>query len=731
MKLRFFSLRAADLIIPALGVLLSFPVYFLFANQFRSAAWAAGFLTAGPILFFLLNRATELFIGLIARKPGANYRRRALVVCCSLLLIYSIYPLCLLQWMALVKFLWTLALFFAALYAALVVFAGLAARYGIRLWLPVMAAVMLASAGAAYFFLREKAEITPVQTAGFKPGKNLEGTFRIETRGISRPGTPLSPDAPLNMPVTVAENARLEFELGILKPMHVPGLRLQVLATGDQALQSILFQSEFKPGQVGWTRHKVGLEALAGMNTTLQFRILTGSPGAKKKLKNAIFISNPVVSADKPERPNVILLVFDAMRADALGCYGSQAGRTPQIDQLAGQGVKFEHALSASAWTIPSIASLLTSRLPSQNHVLPMADPRYQTLPQLLSREGIRTGAVIGNPVFILPFKFDKGFQNYQMLSYSQIAWRNPEHAVDQALKWIDQNRDTGFFLYLHVFDPHDPYLAPPPYYPKPAPRESAATIIETIRLFAVVPYIYRLDNNSPRRLSPREIAQLRGRYLAEVEYAGAQAGRLKQELKERGLWKNTVLIITSDHGETFQEHGYIHHGQNVYIEQLHVPLIFTGGPFENARISIPEPVSLMDIFPTVLEIMGMEIPSGAIGRSLVPALRGDGIEDQPVFSELAVLPDRFFVSMLKDDFHFIRTEQYKPRQQTRLELYDWSRDPGESDDLARSNPREAEQRNAEMRSLLNAIPDRAPQSSFGDFEKAVTDRLRSLGYLK
>ena len=401
---------------------------------------------------------------------------------------------------------------------------------------------------------------------------------------------------------------------------------------------------------------------------------------------------------------NVVVILIDTLRADHLSTYGYTRPTSPNLSGIADQGVLFENAIAPSAWTIPSHASILTGLYPHDHHAgdsaHPNLDPQYFTLAEALKMRGYRTAAFSANGRFFSRSRgFGRGFIHFedafrtwrgsfgQTMFGAQIdSWIEAlhlEHNIPgrlsaqvinrNALHWIGSGH-APFFVVLNYLDVHEPYLPPEPYlhyYTKAKHRRQW----------------YSDDWQSSENLTPQELQTNIDSYDGAINYVDDQIAKLMQELKKRGLGEHTLVIITSDHGEGFNEHGLVDHGNSLYRELIHVPLIFwEPGEIPVGR-RVPEPVSLTALPATVLDLLGYPTHRVFGGSSVQQAWTetGSGISIAPALSELAQLPwNRKYPnyygpmqSITTSEWHYItggnRGEQ----------LFHWSVDATEARNLA------------------------------------------------
>ena len=388
-------------------------------------------------------------------------------------------------------------------------------------------------------------------------------------------------------------------------------------------------------------------------------------------------------------RPNLLLVTIDTLRADALGCYGG-ATPTPTLDALAARGARFEAMTSASSWTLPSLATLMTGRHAATHGAIDDRHGLTDELPVLAERAAAAGYAThgIGSHIFLGErYGLQRGFATYdddlapryaqRKLAHRQIT--SPE-LVRKARAWLEARRDDEpWLLWVHAFDPHNEYRA----------HEGFTA----------------LDEEDPRAL-----------YEGEVRFTDHHLGGLFALLEERGWTKDTVVVVVADHGEEFGEHGGRLHRRTLFEEVVRVPLLLAG-PGVPARV-VEEPVGMIDLLPTLLELLDLAPPAGLPGQSLGDVLAGEPREVRPVVTELEGLrPQRSLrlgrwklVGSLLEDFWF---------------LYDLEDDPGERVDVAAQHP----ERVAALRNLLAAELDERREGRAIELAPGDLEHLKALGY--
>jgi len=423
-------------------------------------------------------------------------------------------------------------------------------------------------------------------------------------------------------------------------------------------------------------------------------------------------------------QPDVIVYLVDTLRADHLGCYGYGRDTSPRIDAFAAESVLFEDAVAQSAWTRPSVTSLLTGLDPHSHRVQERLDglpESFDTLPEILRREGYQTAAFVSSAVITAKFGFGQGFDTFRQRVKETIEPERPtsEWVNEEALRWLEQrDPDRPFFLFLHTLDPHMPYRPPEPFRRRLAPDADprAGGVEEVVAL---------RDGLRPTTAHDRE--EIPALYDAEIAGNDAAFGRLLAELRARGLYDPLLLVFVSDHGEELFDHGGWEHGATLYQELVHVPLLLKLPRGVGAGRRIGEKVRQVDVLPTILDVLDGETPRGIQGRSLLPLLQAPSRRPPAAFSSLD-LDGRRIESVVLGDRKLIHTLAHNQRP-VGLELYDLASDPGERRNLAAANPDAVRALSwlLEQRARTGA-PRKAPPVAL---DPELEKELRALGYLR
>ena len=415
----------------------------------------------------------------------------------------------------------------------------------------------------------------------------------------------------------------------------------------------------------------------------------------------ALLWSRRAERAAPHERPHVLLVTIDTLRADAVSAYGNPAASTPVLDALAARGARFTTAVANVPLTGPSHASILTGLIPVRHgvrdnggFVLPDEVP---VLTERFRDAGYRTAAFVSGYPLVRRFGFGRGFDTYDdSLPHGNDPRRAPyversaDRTTDLVLRWLEApavgeapaaGGGTPWFLWVHYYDPHAPY----------EPPGDLAT------RFAARPY------------------------YGEAAFVDRQLGRLLRRLDERGWSSRTLVLVTSDHGESLGEHGEDSHGIFVYDSTLRVPWIMAG-PGIPAGGTVDTVARLVDVAPTLLECAGIAGSGDVDGRSLCGASAGRPLRDEPTYAEsLSSL-----LHMGWAPLHAWRTRQWKLIEAPRLELYDLEKDPAEAHNLAGERPDLVQQMRRPLQAAMSAPTPLAAKA----VDAEAAERLAALGYV-
>ena len=432
-------------------------------------------------------------------------------------------------------------------------------------------------------------------------------------------------------------------------------------------------------------------------------------------------------AAPPPGAPSVILVSIDTLRADRLGAYGYERPTTPALDQLAAGGVLFERAVAPAPWTMPSHASLLTGLLPARHGMLDVDRRLPDTTPTLaetIARAGFRTAAFVNSPYLVPKSGLVRGFEHYRYFDIAdpdsgrQVLSAEP--AIAEICAWLDAHGNEPFFLFFHTFDVHSDYQPGPRYReqfvrPYQGSFDGRSITLNRVRSGEIVP-------------TAADVAHVSDLYDGAIRQLDDRLSKLFDHLRETGLAPHTYVMVTSDHGEEFFEHGSVLHGRTLFEEVLHVPLLVRG-PGVPAGLRIPALVALVDVPLTILGLLGIPAETPGDGIDLRPLWQNGGTA-APVraeaFAEAA--PWKLWRGA-QGHLIGVRTERFKlirDLRSNRTLLYDLVTDPDETHNLSVERPEQVAALAQQLERYLAPVRREAP---IGDLSAEEIERLRALGY--
>ncbi len=581
------------------------------------------------------------------------------------------------------------------------------------------------------------------------PGAAADKPWRVELDHELRSALLAPPGTPIERRVEVAGRARLRFAYGVRGRLYAP-VTFTVTAAGAGAASRgapegrprTLFAARLDPGaddMAVWREASVELAELAG--TTVRLRLETSLSGEWDPASGMPVFANPevLVPAPAPDRPNVVLISIDTLRADHLSLYDYRRRTSPHLDAWAARGaVMFENAVVSAPWTLPSHASLLTGldsdRHGGVNHGSPMS-PDVETLPEYLRAAGYRTLAITGGGWMRPEYGFARGVDLYRYWPPGVEKQDELELGVVKARQWLERWSGAPFFLFFHTFEVHSPHRRRQPFFAALAGSSDSdeGTIITEKSFtapedgFLLRKSFFWARKGATPRLTPvaeDEIQEVVDRYDSAIAFTDDQIGRLLEHLEELGLDRNTVVVVTSDHGDAFGEKGLASHGY-LYDFNLLVPLIVAlpGGAGGGRRVV--EQVRSVDVVPTVLDVLGLPVPGEIDGTSLRDLLEGrPGGAPRDAWS-YAASSNRGISVRLANRRKYILNHTPWPPLQGREELYDLVADPAEEHDLAATSGRLREIRQQAVRRLVERIQGLVVHLSNGE-EGPLRGVLRS-----
>jgi arylsulfatase A-like enzyme len=445
----------------------------------------------------------------------------------------------------------------------------------------------------------------------------------------------------------------------------------------------------------------------------------------------------------RKRQPNMVLIVIDTLRRDALGCYGNSLGITPRIDEIAAEGVKFERTIASSSWTLPSIATLLTGTFPTIHggQRIVEGDSKWQTptirkdvptAAEIFKKNDFNNTFALANNVFTSPLLgLNRGFDVYDHKHAYSRSLRRSDENIDIALKTLRSRRNESNFVFLHLFDPHLYYDPPEGYKTKFTNGRSDPP-----------PPLHRWMCQGMRRGKgkerkppiPEDIDYIKGVYYGEINFVDVHIGRFVDALKRMGLYEQTTLVITADHGEEFWDHGWFEHGHTLYEELTRVPMIVKlPSAVPPAKQVIKSQVRHIDVIPTLFDLAGIEKPASFEGESLLPLIHARAKEDHRIAFCENTLYGPQTLSWSTGHYKCIYYMN-SPEGKIWCRLYEWDSDPYEREDLVEKKPELVRNLHDALARFYNKLVSRTETMSevvVKNLSPQAVKALKSLGYIR
>ena len=441
---------------------------------------------------------------------------------------------------------------------------------------------------------------------------------------------------------------------------------------------------------------------LVGCCSVVLLGALGCKPSAKKEAADTASTSPIANQAQPAAHPsgtlqpiNIVFITLDTVRADRLHCYGNTKIKTPTIDALAKSGVLFEKAVAQAPLTLPSHASMFTGTNPNVHHVRDtggfVLQPSSITMAHILQKHGWNTAAFVSSSVFMKAIGFNQGFSVYddQMRDHQgrDSAMRSATDTVDHALAWLNSRPAQPvhpFFVWLHLYDAHQPYVPPPAEFQRQYPSDP---------------------------------------YDAEIAYMDQQVGRFLDAVKKKSPPQRTLIVLLSDHGESLGDHGEYEHGVFLYDSTIRIAWVMAG-PGIPAGVRVEQQARTVDLLPTILDLLGGKASPAVQGTTLAPAFSGKPVTTEYSYEE--TMYPKFVMNW--SSLRGIHTPDWMYVRAPKPELYDLKHDPGELHNVIEAHPREYRDLDQRLKLLIGNNGSEKVVSQ--QMDQQTMERLRSLGYL-
>ena len=451
-----------------------------------------------------------------------------------------------------------------------------------------------------------------------------------------------------------------------------------------------------------------------------------------------------ITKTNHPDRPNVLLIGIETLRADHVGCLGHHRNTTPTFDKLAKEGVLFSNAIATSSWTMPTNMSVFTSLYPDVHKTTTYQEKLPEarnTLAQILKENGYITAAFVSNPTLGHQYGFSKGFDLYDDFSVAldlgaDLFGNNDrtgqnarttltnEVVSRAAIGWLQKNHTKPFFMFVFYFDPHHDYIPPPPF----------DTVFDPDYEGSIDGRGIAYEPRKSTRPAQRDLEHIIALYDGEILYTDGYVSKLLEKFAEYGILDETLIVLFGDHGDEFYEHGSTAHAHTLYNELIHIPLIFTLPSLIPQNKRVGAMVSQVDIMPTILDYLNIEYDGFIQGRSLRPLVEGpkNNLHDV-VYAEVKTPKNEALSAVITENHKFILNSSTGSK-----ELFDLNNDPNEQNNIY------------ESRLLAGSVPleyqlkqwlannEKITRQLFGNenLQKIELDenqlkQLKSLGYLQ
>ncbi len=567
--------------------------------------------------------------------------------------------------------------------------------------------------------------------------ENIKKKINLENLSLDVLMAP--PETSMEFQFSLPKNCYLEFDTGIYTENVYEGpfaARFKIILEEGKN-QNTLYDKEFvlQPESLKeqMIHAKIDLNQYADKNIKLTF-ITEKSEQSSPENNNFAFWANPILYTPKPDNMNIILISLDTLRADHLSCYGYHRNTSPNLDEFTKDCVLFENVFAHSSWTLPSHLSMLFSLNGASHQVYHNTQKIDNSIPSLASYlrdNGYVTYGFTGGGYVSSIYGFAKGFDWYD----EPVGGRNAPLADDEAERlyeytsdWINKNKDKQFFLFLHTFQIHGPYQCPEPWI--------ETYLDENAKWKGIGLRLLLEEKGQDFPFTPEERENIKALYDGEIKYTDETLIKpLLEFLKKNNLYDNTLLIITSDHGEEFYEHGGWLHSRTLYNELIRVPLFIKFPSSQYKGMQIKPNARLIDIMPTILGACSIDYPGDSLeGKSLMDLITGNETEDRTFISDLAYKdiydPSPSLIATNEGNIKVI-IEKSKTGIKS-IETYDIENDPGEQSTSVFNKA--VKVRNSILDFIDKYYQEKLKvqrKKSQVHLDEKMKEKLRALGYLR
>lgn len=435
------------------------------------------------------------------------------------------------------------------------------------------------------------------------------------------------------------------------------------------------------------------------------------------------------------DAPDVVVIVVDTLRADHLSQYGYQRPTSPALERFTAESTLFAAAYSTSSWTQPSVASLFTGLLPARHGVVKQSailPSEFETLAGLLSGGGWNTAGFSGNLFVGEKTGFDRGFEYFEGHDGKVLVYPDVEDMLERVDLWLNRahNEERPSFLYFQPMNCHGPYRVPVERRADLLGEAPSEAFDYNDDLMEAI--LKKGDLAARERVTPEYLESLRDQYDTAIRYSMDTVGLLLETLRNEGLYDNALIVVTSDHGEELFDHGGFGHGYSLFEEVVRIPL-WIKRPRQRESARVEQPVSLVDLLPTILETTGIDLTGAPQldGSSLLPLLEDAGgsgaFRSRPILTDTRWKRRAVASSIRLGKYKLLEIESdYEGRSNQKM-LFDLNADPGETVDLSSAHPDKVTALSEAAARVLESKKSTVEVESAGDLD---VEGLRALGYL-